>query len=313
MSSKPLVSVVIIFFNTEKFIEEAIESVCAQTYENWELLLVDDGSTDNSTKIALRYAEQYPGKVRYLEHDNHQNRGRSATRNLGIKNAQGEYFAFLDADDVWFPNNLEEQVAILESHSKAGMTYGNTQKWYSWTGNPEDSQRDHLYELGVQTNALFMAPQLFSLLIQEKISAPCTCSFLVQRKVIEDIGGFEESFWGMYDDQVFYAKIFLQVPVFVSSSCWAKYRKHPDSCVAVSNKTGQTDSARLLFLNWVEQYLVQQTLKNSELWQVIQKELWSYRHPFLHRISKRFEHFVSLIKRLVKKIFLFTYSLKPQP
>ena len=101
MSDKQLVSCIIIFFNAEKFLGEAIESVFAQTYKNWELLLVDDGSTDDSTTIALNYAEQYPEKVCYLEHEGHQNRGMSATRNLGIRLATGEYIAFLDADDIW--------------------------------------------------------------------------------------------------------------------------------------------------------------------------------------------------------------------
>src|SRR5918999_1055965 len=115
MSSKPLVSVIMIFLNAEKFIEEAIESVFAQTYDSWELLLVDDGSTDDSTDIALRYAQQNPERVRYLEHDSHLNRGMSASRNLGITHAIGEYIAFLDADDVWLPHKLEQQVAILSS------------------------------------------------------------------------------------------------------------------------------------------------------------------------------------------------------
>src|SRR5829696_811917 len=101
MNSKPLVSSVMIFFNAERFIREAIESVFAQTYDNWELLLVDDGSTDDSTQIALHYAEQYPERVRYLEHPGHQNRGMSASRNLGVSQAKGEYIALLDADDVW--------------------------------------------------------------------------------------------------------------------------------------------------------------------------------------------------------------------
>ena len=113
MSNKPLVSAIIIFLNAEKFIEEAIESVFAQTYENWELLLVDDGSTDSSTRIALRYAEQHHDKVRYLEHSGHQNLGMSAARNLGISHAKGAYLAFLDADDVWLPRKLEQQVAIM--------------------------------------------------------------------------------------------------------------------------------------------------------------------------------------------------------
>src|SRR5919107_1887161 len=110
MSSRPLVSTVVAFLNGERFIEEAIESVLAQTYDNWELLLVDDGSTDGSTRIALQCAEQYPAKVRYLEHLGHQNCGMSASRNLGVSRAKGQYIAFLDADDVWLPHKLQQQV-----------------------------------------------------------------------------------------------------------------------------------------------------------------------------------------------------------
>src|SRR6266566_10127625 len=115
MSNQTPVSVVIIFFNAERFIQEAIDSVFAQTYKNWELLLVDDGSGEGSTAIARSYVERDPQHVRYLEHPGHANRGMSASRNLGIGNAQGAYVAFLDADDVWFSNILEEQVAILEA------------------------------------------------------------------------------------------------------------------------------------------------------------------------------------------------------
>ena len=84
MKNKPLVTVITIFLNAERFIEEAIESVLAQSYAEWELLLVDDGSTDASTEIALRYAEQYPQKVRYFQHTEHENHGISASQNLGI-------------------------------------------------------------------------------------------------------------------------------------------------------------------------------------------------------------------------------------
>ncbi|WP_293084415.1 glycosyltransferase family A protein, partial [Moorena sp. SIO4A1] len=152
MSNKPLVSTIIIFLNPEPFLQETIESVFAQTYDNWELLLVDDGSTDGSTEIALQYARQYPEKVRYLEHEGHQNRGMSATRNLGIRHAKGEYIAFLDADDIWLPNTLAEQVVLLNAHPEAAMVYGPIQWWYSWTGNPEDQQRDYFEKVGVQTD-----------------------------------------------------------------------------------------------------------------------------------------------------------------
>src|SRR5689334_5372936 len=119
MNNKLLVSIITPFFNTENFLQEAIESVIYQTYENWELLLIDDGSTDNSMRIAQEYAAKYPDKIRYLEHHKHQNRGKSTSRNLGINHAKGEYICFLDADDVFMPLKLEKQLAILAAYPEA--------------------------------------------------------------------------------------------------------------------------------------------------------------------------------------------------
>src|SRR2546426_7313542 len=151
--SKPLVSVIVIFLNEEKFLQEAIESVLDQTYDHWELLLVDDGSTDASTDIAQQYVAQEAGRVRYLEHEGHQNRGPSASRNVGIRKAKGEFVAFLDADDAWLPLKLERQIAIMSSHPEAAMVYGAIQLWHSWTGKPEDLQRDSLQKIGTEPNA----------------------------------------------------------------------------------------------------------------------------------------------------------------
>src|SRR5262245_48750717 len=97
---RPRVSVLTVFLNAERFLQEAIESVLAQTYGDWELLLVDDGSTDGGSGLARSYAERYPHKVVYLNHGNHSNLGISASQNLGISRARGEYIAFLDSDDV---------------------------------------------------------------------------------------------------------------------------------------------------------------------------------------------------------------------
>src|SRR5688572_12435956 len=110
MLPQPLVSIIIIFLNAADFLREAIESVLTQTYENWELLLVDDGSSDGSTAIASGYVTQYPEKLRSLEHPNHDNFGMSASRNLGIRHAKGQYIAFLDADDVWMSDKLAHQI-----------------------------------------------------------------------------------------------------------------------------------------------------------------------------------------------------------
>ena len=144
MSNRPLVSVVIIFWNAERFLQEAIESVLGQSYSAWELLLVDDGSTDGSTAIARHCAGRYPERVRYLEHPGHANLGMSAARNCGVRGARGPCVAFLDADDVWFPTTLQDQVAVLEAHPDAAMLYGPIQWWYSWTGRSEDRERDYV-------------------------------------------------------------------------------------------------------------------------------------------------------------------------
>ena len=154
MEDSSLVSVIIIFLNAEKFIQEAIESVIAQTYGDWELLLVDDGSTDASTEIACSYAAKEPQRVHYLEHFNHQSKGISASRNLGIYYAKGNYIAFLDADDVWLPHKLERQVAIMEAQPQAVMVYGNTQYWYNWADKAEAIQEDYIPALGILPNTL---------------------------------------------------------------------------------------------------------------------------------------------------------------
>ena len=110
------VSVVIPSFNCGPYIAEAIDSVLAQDFDDFELLLVDDGSSDASSEMAKGYADLQPERVRVLEHPNHENRGMSATRNLGLRHARGEYVAFIDADDRWRSSKLREQVALLDAH-----------------------------------------------------------------------------------------------------------------------------------------------------------------------------------------------------
>ena len=269
--NKPLVSTVIIFLNEERFIREAIDSVFSQSYENWELLLVDDGSNDGSTQIARRCAVQNPEKVRYFEHDGHRNRGMSASRNLGIQHSRGEYIAFLDADDVWLPEKLDQQIAILNSHPEAAMVCGPVQWWYSWTSDPGDARTDRVVAPDIQPDTLVPPPQLLTrMLARETVT---TTSGLLRRDAIAIAGGFEESFHGLYEDQAFCAKLCSKAPVFVASPCWYRWRKHPDSSCSVAVRNGQYRIARLGFLQWLENYLTEQRIDNPEVWTVLGKEL----------------------------------------
>jgi glycosyltransferase involved in cell wall biosynthesis len=293
MIGAPLVSVVVIFRDAERFLDEAVQSIWMQTYENWELLLVDDGSIDASTTLAWRWVERRPARIQYLEHAGHANRGMSASRNLGIGRAQGDYIAFLDADDVWLQPKLERQVRLLEAWPDASMVYGPTRWWYSWSGHPNDQQRDFVHPLGVPAESLIQPPALLGHLIRNEGASPCTCSILVRRDTVRQVGGFENAFTGLYEDQAFCAKICLRYAVIASSECLYLYRQHPDSACAVAARTGQARPSRHQFLMWLENYLSAQQVSDARLWNALRDELWRVQHPLLEHariIARRMGH-----------------------
>lgn len=118
--SNPLVSIVIPVYNGGRFLRTALESVLAQDYQPYEIIIVDDGSSDNTAEVA----RSVPGARYYYQ----ANQGVSAARNKGILAARGEYLAFLDADDIWAPEKLSLQVSLLRSHPEVGycFTYQKT-------------------------------------------------------------------------------------------------------------------------------------------------------------------------------------------
>ena len=290
MSSAPAVTAITIFLNAEKFLAEAIESVLAQSCADWELLLVDDGSTDGSSKIARRFAETHPGRVIYLEHAGHENRGMSTSRNLGLRQARGEFVAFLDADDVWLPHKLAEQLRAARAHPTAGMICGATEYWWNWS----DAARDNVVvPLGVPLDALHEPPQLsLALYPLGPGAAPCPSDLFIRREVCERVGGFEEHFrheLQMYEDQAFLAKVYVGMPVYVSSAVWDRYRQHAESCVSTVTSSGRYHEVRRFFLRWFENYLREQRIALPAVSQALQRALWPYRHPILAGVARLFQ------------------------
>src|SRR5690606_24370948 len=108
-----LVSVITPVFNSERFLKETIESVLSQTYENWEMILIDDGSADDSVHIVQSYVER---DTRFKLIRNRHNIGPALSRNRGIELASGSYLTFLDADDLWDSYFLEKSLVFLESN-----------------------------------------------------------------------------------------------------------------------------------------------------------------------------------------------------
>ena len=115
------ISVIIGVYNAEKYLAETIESVINQTFKDWELILVDDGSTDNSQKIAKEFEEK-DQRIKILEKENG---GRASAINFGLKKAQGEYIAFLDADDLMPKERLEIEFKELKENKKIDFVYGD--------------------------------------------------------------------------------------------------------------------------------------------------------------------------------------------
>lgn len=116
----PLVSVIIPAYNAERFIEKTLKSVIAQTYHNLEVIVVDDGSQDRTAEIVQSIA-QLDGRIRLLQQPN---AGVAAARNLGIQNSKGEFIAPIDADDIWYPPNIEKQVkCMIYSDFSVGLVY----------------------------------------------------------------------------------------------------------------------------------------------------------------------------------------------
>ncbi|MBJ6723684.1 glycosyltransferase [Geomesophilobacter sediminis] len=168
----PLVSVVIPCYNSARFIAQAVESVLGQKYPNLELIVVDDGSTDDTERVL----EAYRGRLTYLRQPN---AGPAAARNRGIAQARGEYVAFLDADDLWLPEKTAQQVARIHGEQAIGLVYGRFANFSNESG-----------ELLSVLPEVTPSGALFDQILQKSfIALP---SVLVRREVLAEVGGFDE-------------------------------------------------------------------------------------------------------------------------
>ena len=133
--SSPKVSVIIPSYNRADFIRQTVDTVLQQTFKDIELIVVDDGSTDETRKILAEYGN----RIILLGHDDWKNKGQSASINLGLRHAKGRYVSILDSDDYWEPEKIEVQYTFLESHPEVGVVYCN--------GVAVNSMGEYLYDI----------------------------------------------------------------------------------------------------------------------------------------------------------------------
>lgn len=248
------VSVIMPYLNAAAHLAEAIESVIAQTYADWELVLVDDGSSDTGPAIAQSYAGRDERLV-MLPPDPH-HRGAAAARNRGIAASRGSLIAFLDADDLYTSAKLRHDVAALDIDPEAAWVYGAT-RWFHEDGG----KRDYVDRLGVRLDRRYAPPEILTrIILEERGDIPCTCGVMIRRKALETIGGFEERF-ALYEDQSLWVKLLLAYPVRIISGCHALYRQHESSTSTAATASGNYDQksphpARNAFLDWIGEYAV---------------------------------------------------------
>lgn len=271
-----LVSVVIIFLNEERFLREAIESVLAQDYPHWELLLVDDGSTDASPDIAQAFVHEH-SCIRYLAHTGKGNRGMSASRNLGLAHARGEFVAFLDADDVYLPQRIRRHVEVLAAQPGIAMTVSSHIRWF-----------DDASDTGGQTEIAYARPFFVAgdivweppLGLMVVMCVPYlnvgTCNLTIRRRIALQVGGFEDGFTSMYEDQVFAAKILALYPVYVMQAYLARYRHHGGSATRKAKATTKflvatsyADTTR--FFDWLLNYLAGHGIDDPALLEMVRE------------------------------------------
>jgi glycosyltransferase involved in cell wall biosynthesis len=300
VSERPKVSIITCFLNVGDFLEEAVESILQQDYDHWELMLIDDGSTDKGTEIGKDYAKVYPGKIFFFEHEGHINKGLSASRNLGLRHCTGELIAFLDADDVWKPQLLSKLLAIMQQHP-AAIVCEATEYWFSWS---DPSKKDTVVTIGAEQDRLYYPPELMLTLYPlGKGAAPCVCGMLVKKEVLVRHGGFDEAFTGMYEDQVFLSKFYLEEPVYIASSCNNLYRQRQGSLVYQSHANGNYDKVRKRFLKWLEKYMHNKHMTYDQVRFYLKQALFPYNHPiaytFIHKLPLKGK---ALLKKVLKMI-----------
>ncbi len=172
--STPLVSVIIPAYNAEHFIAKTLESVLSQTYQNIEVLVIDDGSQDRTAEI-VQLITQKDSRLTLLQQEN---LGVAAARNTGINNSIGEFIAPLDADDIWYPQNLEKQVqCLLQAEQSVGLVY-------SWSVDINEEDK-----LTGDFRASNIEGDVFKTLLCHNFLGNAS-STLIRRSCVENIGGY---------------------------------------------------------------------------------------------------------------------------
>ena len=205
----PTVSVTICCYNGEKYISSTLQSVFSQTYKNWEIVLINDGSTDSTEKIIQEYIRQgFPITYYYQP-----NSGLGAARNKSVELARGQFIAILDQDDIWYPTKLEKQVPLIENCIEVGFIYSDSDII---------DENDNIKSYGTMIGEFYEGNVFIPMLKHEFF--PSWPTVIIRKELIHNVGGFRN--YSGAEDFDLLLKISFDSSVLVVKNSLAAYRIH---------------------------------------------------------------------------------------
>ena len=210
MLNSPAVSVVLAAYNRAEFLPETIDSILSQRFQNFELIVIDDGSTDETQRVLVPYAS----RIKYLYQ---QNRGPSAARNFGMRNARAEWIAFQDSDDLCLPNHLLTLHGYVRNHPDCGMVFANG----SYLGGPEHN-RETIIPEAKSRRLMARGVQLEDLFDKSIVRLQAA---LMSKRCYQEVGGHDESLRISMDLDLAF-RIFSRYPIAYIDEVVFSYRKH---------------------------------------------------------------------------------------
>ncbi len=226
----PTVDVIIPAFNAQKHLAAALDSVLAQTFEDWRILLVNDGSTDATGEIAARYQQRLQGKMQVITQAN---AGLPAARNAAIRHASAEFLAILDSDDVWLPCRLSESLSAFEGRPQVGLSYGlvtrideQDRPLFTFKGNPHHAEGR-------------IAPYIY----MRRVEFPCP-TVMFRRRCVEEVGVFDETMRAT-EDRDLWLRIAFRYEIAFVPKVIALYRTYATS---MSADMDRMLSSQLMFI-----------------------------------------------------------------
>ena len=205
-----MVSIITPAYNSEKFIAETIQSVLAQTYQNWELLIVDDCSTDKTAEIISRFQDS---RIKYFH--NYTNKGSAFSRNLALQKAKGKWIAFLDSDDLWHPEKLEKQIEFMKKNNYR----------FSYTNYCE------IDETSKERGILISGPEVIT---RKMMTAYCWPGCLTVMYDAEFLGLMQTADIKINEEYALWIRIARKTNCYLLKENLAKYRRHKGSLTSKS-------------------------------------------------------------------------------